>query len=341
MNHPKEIIHFSRERSANKQLIRINLQFPLANSPKKGYTLYVSSARAGKGSVFALENAQELIQRLNHSGKKLSKSHRRIAECIVSHYDKVVFMTASKLGEYVGVSESTVVRFAAALGYSGYPQLQKALQELIRHRLTASQRFEMTSDMDHAQVLNKVLKADIMNIRSTLDELDLNAFEKAIDRIIQARAIYVLGLRASAPIAEFFVHYLKYIFSNVTVVTSGISDVFEQLSRIGEDDLLIGISFPRYTSRTIEAMEFAHSRGASLIAITDGPLSPLHSTADVCLMAKSDMASFVDSFAAPLSLINALIVALSQRRRQEVSEHFAELEKIWANYDVYLAKSGE
>ena len=258
-----------------------------------------------------MENAQELIQRLNHSGKKLSKSHRRIAECIVSHYDKVVFMTASKLGEYVGVSESTVVRFAAALGYSGYPQLQKALQELIRHRLTASQRFEMTSDMDHAQVLNKVLKADIMNIRATLDELDLNAFEKAIDRIIQARTIYVLGLRASAPIAEFFVHYLKYI------------------------------SFPRYTSRTIEAMEFAHSRGASLIAITDGPLSPLHSTADVCLMAKSDMASFVDSFAAPLSLINALIVALSQRRRQEVSEHFAELENIWANYDVYLAKSGE
>lgn len=303
--------------------------------------MFISSAWARKGSVFNLENAQELIQRLNHSGKKLSKSHRRIAECIVSHYDKVVFMTASKLGEYVGVSESTVVRFAAALGYSGYPQLQKALQELIRHRLTASQRFEMTSDMDHAQVLNKVLKADIMNIRATLDELDLNAFEKATDRIIQARTIYVLGLRASAPIAEFFVHYLKYIFANVHVVTSGISDVFEQLSRIGEGDLLIGISFPRYTSRTIEAMEFAHSRGASLIAITDGPLSPLHSTADVCLMAKSDMASFVDSFAAPLSLINALIVALSQRRRQEVSEHFAELENIWANYDVYLAKSGE
>ena len=213
--------------------------------------MFISSAWARKGSVFILENAQELIQRLNHSGKKLSKSHRRIAECIVSHYDKVVFMTASKLGEYVGVSESTVVRFAAALGYSGYPQLQKALQELIRHRLTASQRFEMTSDMDHAQVLNKVLKADIMNIRSTLDELDLNAFEKAIDRIIQARAIYVLGLRASAPIAEFFVHYLKYIFTNVTVVTSGISDVFEQLSRIGEGDLLIGISL----------LHLAHHRG--------------------------------------------------------------------------------
>ena len=288
-----------------------------------------------------MENSQELIQRLNHSGKKLSKSHRRIAECIVAHYDKVVFMTASRLGEYVGVSESTVVRFAAALGYSGYPQLQKALQELIRHRLTASQRFEMTSDMDHAQVLNKVLRADMQNIRATLDDLDIVSFEKAIDRIIQARNIYVLGLRASAPIAEFFVHYLKFIFSNVRVVTSGVSDVFEQLARIDEGDLLIGLSFPRYTSRTIEAMEFAHSRGASLIAITDGPLSPLHSAADVCLMARSDMTSFVDSFAAPLSLINALLVALGQRRRQEVTEYFSRMEKIWNDYDVYLARTGE
>ena len=286
-------------------------------------------------------SAQELIQRLNQSGKKLSKSHRRIAECIVTHYDKAAFMTASKLGEYVGVSESTVVRFASTLGYAGYPQLQKALQELIRHRLTASQRFEMTSDMDHSQVLNKVLKADIQNIRSTLDEIDLSAFEQAIDMIIQARAIYVMGLRASAPIAEFFAHYLKFIFPNVRVVTSGVSDVFEQLSRIGEGDLLIGISFPRYTSRSIEAMGFARQQGASLIAITDGPLSPLHSTADVCLMAKSDMSSFVDSFAAPLSLINALIVALGQRRRSEVSDYFEKMERIWSEYDVYLAKANE
>ena len=288
-----------------------------------------------------MDNAQELIQRLNHSGKKLSKSHRRIAECIVTHYDKVVFMTASKLGEYVGVSESTVVRFAAALGYSGYPQLQKALQELLRHRLTASQRFELTNDMDHVQVLNKVLKADIQNIRSTLDEIDISSFERAIDMILQARQIYVMGLRSSAPIAEFFVHYLKFIFSNVRVVTSGVSDVFEQLSRIGEGDLLIGISFPRYASRSIESMDFARKQGASLIAITDGPLSPLHSTADICLMAKSDMSSFVDSFAAPLSLINALIVALGQRRRTEVSEYFNKMESIWAEYDVYLAKNAE
>ena len=288
-----------------------------------------------------MDNAQELLQRLNHSGKRLSKSHRRIAECIVSHYDKAAFMTASRLGEYVGVSESTVVRFAAALGYDGYPQLQKALQELIRHRLTATQRLEMTGDMGHAQVLNKVLKTDIQNIRSTLDELDLGTFDSVIESMLQARNIYVLGLRASAPLAEFLGHYLNFIFPNVHTVTSGVSDVFEQVARISDEDVLLGISFPRYTSHTVKAMKFARSRGATLIAITDGPLSPLHTEANYCLMAKSDMASFVDSMAAPLSLINALIVALSQRRRTQVSEYFQKMEDIWTEYRVYLGKSGE
>ena len=288
-----------------------------------------------------MDNAQELLQRLNHSGKRLSKSHRRIAECIVTHYDKAAFMTASKLGEYVGVSESTVVRFAAALGYDGFPQLQKALQELIRHRLTATQRLEMTGDMGHAQVLNKVLKTDIQNIRTTLDELDLATFDAVIESILQARNLYVLGLRASAPLAEFFGHYLNLIFPNVHTVTSGVSDVFEQIARISDEDVLIGISFPRYTSHTVKAMKFARSRGATLIAITDGPLSPLHAEANLCLMAKSDMASFVDSLAAPISLINALIVALSQRRRTQVTDYFDKMENIWSEYRVYLGKSGE
>ena len=288
-----------------------------------------------------MDNAQELLQRLNHSGKRLSKSHRRIAECIVTHYDKAAFMTASKLGEYVGVSESTVVRFAAELGYDGYPQLQKALQELIRHRLTATQRLEMTGDMGHAQVLNKVLKTDIQNIRTTLDELDLATFDAVIESILQARNLYVLGLRASAPLAEFFGHYLNFIFPNVHTVTSGVSDVFEQIARISDEDVLIGISFPRYTSHTVKAMKFARSRGATLIAITDGPLSPLHAEANLCLMAKSDMASFVDSLAAPISLINALIVALSQRRRTQVTDYFDKMENIWSEYRVYLGKSGE
>lgn len=288
-----------------------------------------------------MDNAQELLQRLNHSGKRLSKSHRRIAECIVTHYDKAAFMTASKLGEYVGVSESTVVRFAAALGYDGFPQLQKALQELIRHRLTATQRLEMTGDMGHAQVLNKVLKTDIQNIRTTLDELDLATFDAVIESILQARNLYVLGLRASAPLAEFFGHYLNFIFPNVHTVTSGVSDVFEQIARISDEDVLIGISFPRYTSHTVKAMKFARSRGATLIAITDGPLSPLHAEANLCLMAKSNMASFVDSLAAPISLINALIVALSQRRRTQVTDYFDKMENIWSEYRVYLGKSGE
>ena len=288
-----------------------------------------------------MDNAQELLQRLNHSGKRLSKSHRRIAECIVTHYDKAAFMTASKLGEYVGVSESTVVRFAAALGYDGFPQLQKALQELIRHRLTATQRLEMTGDMGHAQVLNKVLKTDIQNIRTTLDELDLATFDAVIESILQARNLYVLGLRASAPLAEFFGHYLNFIFPNVHTVTSGVSDVFEQIARISDEDVLIGISFPRYTSHTVKAMKFARSRGATLIAITDGALSPLHAEANLCLMAKSDMASFVDSLAAPISLINALIVALSQRRRTQVTDYFDKMENIWSEYRVYLGKSGE
>ena len=285
-----------------------------------------------------MENSQELIQRLNQSGRKLSKSHRRIAECIVAHYDKAAFMTASRLGEYVGVSESTVVRFASALGYEGYPQLQKALQELVRHRLTASQRFEMSSDIDQGQVLHRVLKADIQNIRATIDEMDPSVFDKAVEEILSAKTVYVLGQRASTPLAQFLDHYLRYVLTDVVLVSSGISDVFEQISRIGEGDLLIGISFPRYSTRTVDAMRFAKDRGARLVALTDGPLSPLHTMADMCLMAKSDMASFADSLTAPMSLINALIVALGRRRKEQVSAHFDQLETIWSEYNVYLGK---
>lgn len=288
-----------------------------------------------------MDNTNDLIDRLNQGGRKLSKSHRRIAECMVQHYDKVAFMTASKLGEYVGVSESTVVRFATALGYEGYPQLQKSLQELVRHRLTAAQRFEMTGEMNDGQVLDRVLKADMQNIRSTMNELDVHAFESVIEKMLEARHIYVLGLRASAPLAQFFGHYLGYIFNNTHVVTSGVSDVFEQMYKIGEDDLLIGISFPRYATRAVECMQYAKSKGATIACITDGPLSPLAGVSDYCLTAKCDMASFVDSMAAPFSLINALIVALGQRRRAQVAESFQSLEGIWAEYNVYLGRSAK
>lgn len=285
-----------------------------------------------------MQESQELIKRLNQSGRKLSKSHKRIAEYIVAHYDKAAFMTASKLGEYVGVSESTVVRFADALGYEGYPQLQKALQELIRHRLTTSQRFEMSAEMPQSMVLSRVLKADMQNIRNTLDINGEQVFDKVVELMRNAEHIYILGLRSSAPLAEFMGFYMRFVTDHVSVVTSGISDVFEQLSRIGENDLMICISFPRYSTRTVEAMEFAHSKHAKLVAITDGPMSPLHALSDYCLMAKSDMASFVDSLAAPLSLINALLVAMGLSKREEVAQRLQMLEEIWDNYNVFLGR---
>lgn len=283
-----------------------------------------------------MQNTQDMIQRLNLSGSRLSKSHRRIAEYILQHYDKAVFMTAAKLGEMVNVSESTVVRFAAALGYEGYPELQQALQELVRHRLTATQRFEMSSDISQEEVLSTVLKADMQNIRSTIDGIDNAAFLRAVQVISGARRIYILGLRSAAPLAQFAGYYLHYIFDDVRVVAAGSTDVFEAISRIEASDVLLGISFPRYSSRTIEAMSFARSRHAQVIGLTDGPMSPLHEVADICLSMRTDMASFVDSMAAPMSVINALIVALGIQNREALNARFKQLEEVWDAYSVYM-----
>ncbi len=288
-----------------------------------------------------MQDMQDLIRRLNQSGKRLSKGHRRIAEYIVEHYDKAVFMTASRLGEKVGVSESTVVRFASALGYEGYPQLQRALQELVRHRLTAVQRFEMASDIDQSEVLRTVLRADMQNIRTTLEDIDTVSFDDVIDRVLEARNIYVMGVRSAAPLAQFLGYYLNFIFDNVRIVGESAVDVFEQISRVNEKDMLIGISFPRYSTRTLEAMAFAKARGAQVVAITDGPMSPLLSQSTLSLTARTDMASFVDSLAAPLSVVNALVVAVGLRRREDLSEHFRLMEGIWDEYQVYLSKDRE
>ena len=257
-----------------------------------------------------MQNTQDMIQRLNLSGSRLSKSHRRIAEYILQHYDKAVFMTAAKLGEMVNVSESTVVRFAVALGYEGYPELQQALQELVRHRLTATQRFEMSSNISQEEVLSTVLKADMQNIRSTIDGIDNAAFLRAVQVISGARRIYILGLRSAAPLAQFAGYYLHYIFDDVRVVAAGSTDVFEAISRIEASDVLLGISFPRYSSRTIEA--------------------------DICLSMRTDMASFVDSMAAPMSVINALIVALGIQNREALNARFKQLEEVWDAYSVYM-----
>lgn len=283
-----------------------------------------------------MQNTQDMIQRLNLSGCHLSKSHRRIAEYISQYYNKAVFMTAAKLGEMVNVSESTVVRFAMALGYDGYPQLQQALQELVRHRLTATQRFEMSWDITPEEALSTVLKADMQNIRSTIDGIDNAAFMRAVQVISGARRIYVLGLRSAAPLAQFAGYYLHYIFDDVRIVAAASADVFEAISRIEASDVLLGISFPRYSSRTIEAMSFARSRHAQVIGLTDGPMSPLSDVADICLSMRTDMASFVDSMAAPISVINALIVALGIQNRDALNARFKQLEEVWDAHSVYM-----
>ena len=286
-----------------------------------------------------MQDMQDMIDRLNQSGKRLSKGHRKIAQYIVEHYDKAVFMTASKLGESVGVSESTVVRFASAMGYEGYPQLQRSLQELVSHRLTANQRFEMSTEIDPREALGVVLKSDVQNLRATMEQMDASVFEDVVNRLLSARAIYVMGLRSAAPLAQFMGYYLNYIFDNVHLVSSGATDVFEEISKLKENDVLVGISFPRYSSRTLEAMRFAKRCGAQVVAITDGPMSPLADMADATLTARTDMASFVDSLAAPLSLINALLVALGLHRKEALKDHFRQLESIWETYEVYLEET--
>ena len=287
-----------------------------------------------------MQEMQDMIERLNQSGKRLSKGHRKIAQYIVEHYDKAVFMTASRLGESVGVSESTVVRFASALGYEGYPQLQRSLQELVSHRLTANQRFEMSTEIDPHAALGFVLKSDMQNLRNTLDNMDNEVFEDVVQRLLQAKAIYVMGLRSAAPLAQFMGYYLNYIFDDVHLVSSGATDVFEEISKLHGGDVLVGISFPRYSTRTLESMRFAKRCGAQVVAITDGPMSPLGDIADATLTARTDMASFVDSLAAPLSVINALLVALGLHRKEALSQHFRQLEAIWTTYEVYLEEEG-
>ena len=280
--------------------------------------------------------AEPLISQLNLKHKKLSKSHQKIADYIEKHYDKAVYMTASSLSEAVEVSESTVVRFAVALGYDGFPELHHALEETVRHRLTTNQRFDMTADIREDDVLLTVLKADMRNIRSTIEEMDQQAFKQAVSMLLEARHIYILGLRSAAPLAQFLGYYLNFIFDNIRVVAAASNDVYEGIVRMGLGDVLIGISFPRYSSRTLEAMRFAKRNKAQVIALTDGEMSPLCQASDVCLSARTDMTSFVDSLAAPLSLINALIVAVGLQKKQELSTHLNKLEGIWSEHRVYL-----
>ena len=266
-----------------------------------------------------------------------SKGQKRIANFILDSYDKAAFMTASKLGKRVGVSESTVVRFAAELGYDGYPDMQRTLQKMIRSRLTSVQRIEVANDrLGDQDLLSMVLQSDIEKIRLTLEELDRGSFEKAVEAIVSARRIYIIGVRSSASIATFLAFYFNLIFDNVVEVTANTaSEVFERLLRVGEGDVVIGVSFPRYSSRTVQAMNFARDRGAVTVAITDSEASPLAPICTYTLKARSDMASFVDSLVAPLSLVNALLVAVSRKKNDDLENTFQTLEQIWDEYGVY------
>lgn len=279
----------------------------------------------------------DLFSQIKNKLPEMSKGHKSIAGYILEHYDKAAFMTAAKLGATVGVSESTVVRMATELGFDGYPALQRALQDVMRNKLTSVQRIDVTSDqIGNSDIMEKVLNLDIERIRKTLEESSKEDFDSCVDKIMNSKTIYIIGARSSASLATFIKYYFNLIFPNVKLVTASTeSEMFEQILRIDSNDVIIGISFPRYSNQTVTALKYAKTHGANVIAITDSKSSPLVPYSDNVLIARSDMASFVDSLVAPLSLINALIVAVSIRARDRVTETFEKLETIWDEYEVY------
>ena len=278
-----------------------------------------------------------LLVRIDMCRKSFSKGQRRIAAFVEEHYDEAAFMTAAKLGEVVGVSESTVVRFATQIGYDGYPYLQKAMQEMIRDRLNSLQRIEVTTGrIGDEDVVESVLNQDIDKIRRTIEEVSREDFAAAVDAIIRAEHIYVFGVKSASYIASFFAYYLDLMFGKVTVLNStSKTTTYEKLFRISERDVMIGISFPRYSTMAVDAMNFAHERGAQVIAITDSMISPLVTNADDVLLARSDIASVVDTLVAPLSLINALLVALVIRCKDQITDTFSTLEQVWKEQGIY------
>lgn len=278
-----------------------------------------------------------LLATIDENLKRLSKGHKKIAAYIEENYDKAAFMTAAALGQKVGVSESTVVRFATELGFKGYPELQKELQQLIKSKLTAVQRMEVSENLiGDSDIITSVLNGDIELIRATAEKTSREAFKNAVSEINRAKRIYILGVRSSAALASFLAFYFNLVFDAVTLIdTASASEMFEQMFRIDEKDVCIAISFPRYSKQTVNALRFIADRGAKIIAITDTEKSPIASFANHLLVARSDMASVVDSLTAPFSLINALIAGVTLSRRNEVYENFNKLEHIWDVYQVY------
>lgn len=285
---------------------------------------------------------RNLLGEIEERMSTFSKGQRLISNYILENYDKAAYMTASKLGKIVQVSESTVVRFAIELGFAGYPEFQHALQEIVRTRLTSFQRMEVTNHLiGDGDVLTKVLMGDADKIKHTLEQIDRKAFSEAVSHIVRAKNIYILGIRSSSTLAGFLAHGLRMIFDNVRFdqSTSG-TEMFEQIVNIQPGDVMIAISFPRYSKRIIHAVNYANRAGADVIAITDGDASPIAPQANQLLIAKSDMASFVDSLAAPLSIINAIIVAVAREKQEELRDRLRQLEAIWDEYDVYDKNQG-
>ena len=283
------------------------------------------------------ELKNDILNYIEENAERFSKGQRQIATYIKEHYDKAAYMTAAKLGREVGVSESTVVRFVMELGFEGYPDFQKSLRELIRAKLTAVQRVEVTNNLiGEGDVLEKVLYSDVDKIKRTVEGIDRDSFNEAVKHIVEAKNIYILGLRASSYLAGFLNYSLRMIFDNVRLIqtTSG-SETFEQMMSVGEGDVLIAVSFPRYSRSVIRGVGYAKRAGADVIALTDSRSSPIAEQADQLLVAQSDMASFADSLVAPMSVINALIVAVSREMSDTLSERLHRLEEVWDEYGVY------
>lgn len=280
---------------------------------------------------------KDLLINIEQRYDSFSKGQKHIADFILKKYDKAAYITAAKLGSIVGVSESTVVRFATELGFDGYPSFQAALRDIIKTKLTAVQRMEIASDRtDEHHILEAVLQSDMDNLKKTLEDSDSSVFQNAVQAILKAKKIYILGVRSSAALATFLGFYFNLIFDNVVSVhTNSVSEMFEQLFRVGEDDVVIGISFPRYSNRTVTALKYAKNKKGTVISITDSNSSPLVPFSDYSLTAGNNMASFVDSLVAPLSVINALIFAVGIHKKKDIYNNFETLEDIWDEYNVY------
>ena len=285
-----------------------------------------------------MEDRNDIVTRMNQNFAQMSKSHKKIASYIMYHYDTAVFMTAATLGKEIGISESTVVRFAAGLGYDGYPEFQKALEEWVKSKWNSLQQMGAKyGNSSQSEILTSVIRADMEKMEDTIHNLDPAAFETAVSSILEAKHVYVIGLRSCEPLASFLSFYLSMIRGDVMQLkTTSTTELFEQMIRVSDEDVVIGISFPRYSMRTLKAMEFANDRNAKVITITDSVHSPMNLYSACNLLARSDMVSIVDSLVAPLSVINALVVALCVKAPEQASKNLKDLEEVWANYQVYL-----